>query len=164
MDNFSDNACIATGLRYAWIHTAAMKTYTIEDFRRWGAQGGRKSKRTLTAAQAKAMVAARELKRQKTKRVTRRANDRDQRRREPRMTMDDTTTPEQPETRRSLHAVVSRHCAHIRKPYTLEEICEQVSGNEYNAELMLQHLMLWVSANDLRERPATQDSRQPKTL
>jgi len=53
-----------------------MKTYTAADFQKWGAQGGAKSKRVLTAAQAKAMVAARERKRQKTKRVTRRANDR----------------------------------------------------------------------------------------
>lgn len=53
---------------------AAMKTYTADDFKRWGAQGGAKSKRTLTAAQAKAMVAAREKKRRKTKRVVRRAN------------------------------------------------------------------------------------------
>tara|TARA_R110000868_G_scaffold202473_1_gene450199 strand:- start:409 stop:609 length:201 start_codon:yes stop_codon:yes gene_type:complete len=51
-----------------------MKTYTAEDFRKWGAQGGAQSKRVLTAAQAKAMVAAREKKRRKTKRVTRRAN------------------------------------------------------------------------------------------
>ena len=51
-----------------------MKTYTADDFKRWGAQGGRKSKRELTAAQAKEMVAAREKKRRKTKRVVRRAN------------------------------------------------------------------------------------------
>jgi len=51
-----------------------VKTYTAADFKRWGAQGGAKSKRTLTPAQAKAMVAARELKRRKTKRVARRAN------------------------------------------------------------------------------------------
>ena len=50
-----------------------MKTYTADDFKRWGAQGGAKSKRVLTAAQAKAMVAAREKKRRKTKRVARRA-------------------------------------------------------------------------------------------
>jgi hypothetical protein len=52
-----------------------MKTYTAEDFKAWGAQGGAKSKRVLTAAQAKAMVAAREKKRRKSKRVVRRAND-----------------------------------------------------------------------------------------
>ena len=51
-----------------------MKTYAAADFKAWGAQGGAKSKRVLTAAQAKAMVAAREKKRRKTKRVTRRAN------------------------------------------------------------------------------------------
>ena len=49
-----------------------MKTYTAADFQKWGAQGGVKSKRVLTAAQAKAMVAARERKRRKTK-----ARDRD---------------------------------------------------------------------------------------
>lgn len=43
--------------------------YTTADFQKWGAQGGAKSKRKLTAAQAKAMVAAREKKRRKTKRV-----------------------------------------------------------------------------------------------
>ena len=53
-----------------------MKTYTSEDFKKWGKQGPKKRKtnRTLTPEQAKTMVAAREKKRQKTKRVTRRAN------------------------------------------------------------------------------------------
>lgn len=51
-----------------------MKTYTADDFKRWGAQGGAKSKRKLTAEQAKAMVVAREKKRRKTKRDLRRAN------------------------------------------------------------------------------------------
>lgn len=50
------------------------KTFTLDDFKKWGAQGGAKSKRTLTPEHAKAMVAAREKKRRKTKRVTRRAN------------------------------------------------------------------------------------------
>lgn len=35
------------------------KTYTHDQFRRWGAQGGAKSKRKLTPEQARAMVAAR---------------------------------------------------------------------------------------------------------
>ena len=52
----------------------------------------------------------------------------------------------------SIESLVSRHCSHIQKPYTLEEICNQVDGCEYNAELMLQHLLLWVSANDRTER------------
>lgn len=51
-----------------------MKTYTAADFQKWGAKGGAKSKRTLTPAQAKAMVAAREKKRGKTKRVRLRPN------------------------------------------------------------------------------------------
>jgi hypothetical protein len=41
---------------------------------RIGSKGGKASRRTLTPEQAKAMVAARERKRRKTKRVTRRAN------------------------------------------------------------------------------------------
>ena len=53
---------------------AGSRIFTAEDFRRWGAQGGAKSKRTLSREQAKAMVAAREKKRRKTKRVTRNAN------------------------------------------------------------------------------------------
>jgi len=53
-----------------------MKTYTAADFQKWGAQGGAKSKRVLTAAQAKAMVKAREAKRpKKPKASARRAND-----------------------------------------------------------------------------------------
>ena len=44
-----------------------MKTYTADDFKRWGEQGGAKSKRVLTAAQAKAMVAAREKKRRQAR-------------------------------------------------------------------------------------------------
>ncbi len=82
-----------------------------------------------------------------------------QRRREPLKTMDNTTNSKQSEARRSLHAVVSRHCAHIRKPYTLEEICERVAGNEYNAELMVQHLLLWGSANAEVSEGGTRDSR-----
>jgi hypothetical protein len=39
-----------------------MKHFTTADFQRWGAQGGRKSRRVLTTEQAKAMVAAREKK------------------------------------------------------------------------------------------------------
>ena len=52
-----------------------MKHFTTADFQRWGAIGGSKSKRVLTAAQAKAMVAAREKKHRKTKRMPRRANE-----------------------------------------------------------------------------------------
>ena len=52
-----------------------MKHFTTADFQKWGAQGGAKSKRVLTAAQAKAMVKAREAKRpKKPKASARRAN------------------------------------------------------------------------------------------
>jgi len=51
-----------------------MKHFTTADFQRWGAQGGAKSRRVLTTAQAKAMVIAREKKQLKTKRATRRDN------------------------------------------------------------------------------------------
>jgi hypothetical protein len=42
-----------------------MKTYTREDFEKWGRKGGTISRRKLTSAQARAMVKARELKRKK---------------------------------------------------------------------------------------------------
>jgi len=41
-----------------------MKTFTLAQFRLWGSQGGRKSRRVLTPKQARAMVKAREQKRQ----------------------------------------------------------------------------------------------------
>jgi len=40
-----------------------MKTYTTNDFKKWGSQGGTKSRRTLTKEQSQAMLAAREAKR-----------------------------------------------------------------------------------------------------
>lgn len=43
-----------------------MKVFTSEDFQKWGGEGGRKSKRTLTKKQAKAMVRARESKRKES--------------------------------------------------------------------------------------------------
>ena len=39
------------------------KTYTTEDFKRWGGEGGRKSRRTLTPEQARKMVEAKMRKR-----------------------------------------------------------------------------------------------------
>lgn len=55
------------------------------------------------------------------------------------------TKSKAPQAIRLLQEVAGRHCSHIQKPYTLEEICEHVDGSEYNAELMLQHLLLWCS-------------------
>jgi len=40
-----------------------MKTYTTNDFKKWGSQGGSKSRRTLTKEQSQAMLAARDAKR-----------------------------------------------------------------------------------------------------
>ena len=43
--------------------------------------------------------------------------------------------------------VVSRVAGHIRKPLTLLQIVRQVEGNDYSAEMMLQHLLRWASGN-----------------
>ncbi len=50
-------------------------------------------------------------------------------------------------TRMKLDQIAREHCGHIRKPYKLTEIIDQVESNEYSAELMLQHLLLWVKRN-----------------
>ena len=50
-------------------------------------------------------------------------------------------------TKKALGDLVLRNCKHISKPYTLYEIIELVDGCEYNAEMMLQHLLLWVERN-----------------
>lgn len=42
--------------------TPMSKPLTIEDFRRWGSEGGRKSRRTLTPDQARVMVEAKRAK------------------------------------------------------------------------------------------------------
>ena len=55
------------------------------------------------------------------------------------------TKSKTPQAIRLLQEVAGRHCSRIQKPYTLKEICEHVDGSEYNAELMLQHLLLWCS-------------------
>lgn len=40
-----------------------MKTYTADQFKKWGEQGGKKSKRVLTREQSLAMLKARRKKR-----------------------------------------------------------------------------------------------------
>jgi len=50
---------------------AGSRVFTAEDFRRWGAKGGAKSRRTLSGEQARKMVQSRERKRRKTGRVAR---------------------------------------------------------------------------------------------
>jgi len=48
-----------------------MKTYTLEDFKRWGSKGGKKSRRKLSRKQAQEMVRAREANRHITTGPTR---------------------------------------------------------------------------------------------
>lgn len=50
-----------------------------------------------------------------------------------------------PETQARLESLVKTHLSKIREPFTLEEILSQVESADYNAEMMLQHLLLWVS-------------------
>lgn len=44
----------------------------------------------------------------------------------------------------SINSLVQSHCSHIKHPFTLEEICQQIQSGEYNAELLLQHLLLFM--------------------
>lgn len=44
----------------------------------------------------------------------------------------------------SINSLVQSHCPHIQHPFTMEEICKQIQSGEYNVELLLQHLLLFV--------------------
>lgn len=46
-----------------------MKLFTLEQFRAWGSQGGKKSTRKLTTEESKRMLAIREQKRKEKKTV-----------------------------------------------------------------------------------------------
>jgi hypothetical protein len=46
-----------------------------------------------------------------------------------------------------LRRVANRIAGHIRKPYTLRQIIRMIESDEYNAELLLQHLLRWVADN-----------------
>ena len=52
-----------------------------------------------------------------------------------------------------LDKLIEERCGNISKPFTLKEICQQIESNDYSAEMLLQHLLLWVSARctDLME-------------
>lgn len=41
-----------------------------------------------------------------------------------------------------LMRVVLSKAGHIEKPYSLDEILDKIESDDYNAELMLQHLLL----------------------
>ena len=49
--------------------------------------------------------------------------------------------------RNALRGLVASNYCHISQPYTLREICNEIDTGDYSAELMLQHLLLWVDAN-----------------
>ena len=44
-----------------------------------------------------------------------------------------------------LQRLVGRIAGHIRNPYTLGEIVALIESDDYNAEMMLQHLLRWVA-------------------
>jgi hypothetical protein len=37
---------------------------------------------------------------------------------------------------------------HIEKPYSLDEILDKIESDDYNAEMMLQHLLLYISKRE----------------
>lgn len=43
-----------------------------------------------------------------------------------------------------LAAWVERACSHIRRPKNLQEIVDDLEGNEYNAEQTVQHMAIWI--------------------
>jgi len=47
----------------------------------------------------------------------------------------------------AMSARIACIAGHIRQPYTLAQIVRQIESNEYNAEMLLQHLLRWVAAN-----------------
>lgn len=54
----------------------------------------------------------------------------------------------------SLQHIVDCYCSHIRRPFTLEEIVQKIESGDYNAEMLLQHLLVWVhKETDLRAEP-----------
>ena len=54
----------------------------------------------------------------------------------------------------SLQYVVDCYCSHIHHPFTLEEIVQKIESGTYNAELLLQHLLVWVGENMRNASPS----------
>lgn len=50
-----------------------------------------------------------------------------------------------------LHKCVQRVAGYISEPMELREIVEKIDSDDYNAELMLQHLLMWVDNNIANE-------------
>lgn len=54
----------------------------------------------------------------------------------------------------ALNSLVSFYRSNIQHPFTLEEIVQKIESGDYNAELLLQHLLVWVhKETDLRAEP-----------
>jgi hypothetical protein len=50
----------------------------------------------------------------------------------------------------AIQYVASWYCDRVTNPYTMLEMLGMIDSGEYNAELMLQHLLLWVSKNTIQ--------------
>lgn len=47
----------------------------------------------------------------------------------------------------ALNSLVSFYRSNIQHPFTLEEIVQKIESGDYNADLLLQHLLVWVVEN-----------------
>lgn len=57
-----------------------------------------------------------------------------------------------PKASTPLNHLIKHRTGHIREPYTLLEIVRKIESNDYGAEMMLQHLLLWVAINEKGKR------------
>lgn len=52
---------------------------------------------------------------------------------------------------KKFNTLVDSMAGHIKKPYTLDEMIDILESGEYNAEMILQHLLLFV-ANKTKDK------------
>lgn len=55
------------------------------------------------------------------------------------------------EVKKRFRHLVKLHCQHVSKPLSISEILVEIEEEEYNAELMLQHLLLWIARSEIDE-------------
>lgn len=48
----------------------------------------------------------------------------------------------------ALQLCANRIAGHITEPLDIQEIVQEIETDEYNAELMLQHLILWIAKTE----------------
>jgi hypothetical protein len=65
------------------------------------------------------------------------------------------------DTATKLRYLAAERCGHIREPYTLDEILDMIHSNEYNAELVIQHLLL-AMANTPEQRRGDAEPVMPE--